>query len=37
MFLELGYEYAEDDGSGIIHPGEKTQSSFSLHQSLIKL
>lgn len=28
MFLELGYEYAEDDGAGIIHPGEKTQAVF---------
>lgn len=28
MFLELGYEYAEDNGAGIIHPGEKTQAVF---------
>ena len=28
IFLELGYEYAEDDGLGIIHPNEKTQAVF---------
>lgn len=28
LFLELGYDYAEDDGKGIIHPAESTQAVF---------
>lgn len=28
LFLELGYDYAEDDGKGIIHPSESTQAVF---------
>lgn len=28
LLLELGYDYAEDDGKGIIHPAEPTQAVF---------